>query len=64
MQIARAGGHRRVKIAVRIEPQHEQRPPLLSGVGGNTGHGAQRKAVIAAKENRKPGRHGRLGAER
>ena len=51
MQVARGRGEGRVKIAVRIKPQKEQRAARAVGKGRSPRNRAKRKAVIAAKES-------------
>ena len=37
---------------MRVEPQHEQRPPGFGGMARHAGNAAHRQAVVAAEEDR------------
>ena len=53
VQVAARGAVGGVEIAMRVEPQHEERPLDLGGMGGHACHGAERQRVIAAHEDGK-----------
>ena len=60
VQIARGGGERRVEIAVRIQPQQEQRAVGPRGKGRGPGHRAQRQRMVAAQDHRQAARRQRI----
>ncbi len=59
VQIAARRGVERVEIGMRVEPQHEKRPPALGRAARNAGDRAGRQAVIAAEEDRHARRRSR-----
>ena len=52
VHVAGRRGRRRVEIGMRVEPQHEQRPPGLGGMARDARDAAHRQAVVAAEEDR------------
>ena len=64
VQVAAFGRLRRVKIAVRIEPEHEKRAPRDFRMAHGAQNRAERQGMISAHEDRQAvfqSRFGRLG---
>ena len=64
MQVAAGRGVGRVKVGVRVEPEHEERPAELVGAAREAGQGSGREAVVAAEEDRHGSVRGGIGGFR